>query len=431
MATALGFEKVSKRFIIHHQRPRSFQELTVGFFKRNNASREELWALRDVSFAVERGQTLGIIGPNGSGKSTMLKLITRILEPTSGKITANGKVSALIELGAGFHPDLTGRDNVFLNGSILGMGRREMQEKFEEIVEFTELGRFIDMPLKHYSSGMQMRLGFAIATSVDPDILLIDEVLAVGDEAFQRKCLRRIGDFRRRGKTIVFVSHGLDVVRELCSEVIWLDGGVVRARGGPDEVIAQYLRDIGEEVPLEPAVPTEEAERMAAVEEEVGQAVEEPPAEAAPQPASRWGSREVEITRVEFLNGRGNPCDTFRTGERMLARIQYQAHQRIERPVFGVAIDHSDGVQVNRPNTKTSDYEIDYIEREGSIDYVVDSLPPLEGEYEFSAAVYDYPCTRPYDHHERMYSFEIRQGRVKDAYGVFYIPCEWRLRPGN
>jgi len=431
MATALGFEKVSKRFIIHHERPRSFQELTVGFFKRNNASREELWALRDVSFAVERGQTLGIIGPNGSGKSTMLKLITRILEPTSGKITANGKVSALIELGAGFHPDLTGRDNVFLNGSILGMGRREMKQKFEEIVEFTELGRFIDMPLKHYSSGMQMRLGFAIATSVHPDILLIDEVLAVGDEAFQRKCLRRIGDFRRRGKTIVFVSHGLDVVRELCSEVIWLDGGVVRARGGADEVIAQYLRDIGEEASLEQAIQSEEAEQMAAVEEEVGQAVEEPPAEAAPQPPRRWGSREVEITRVEFLDGRGNPCDTFRTGERMLARIHYRARQRIERPVFGVAIHHSDGVHVNGPNTKASDYEIDYIEGEGSIDYVVESLPLLEGEYQFSAAVYDYSCTHPYDHHERMYSFEVRQGRVKDAYGVFYIPCEWRLRPGN
>jgi len=426
MATAVEFESVSKRFIIHHERPRSFQELAVSFFKRNNASWEELWALKDVSFAVEGGQTLGIIGPNGSGKSTLLKLITRILEPTSGRIAVNGKVSALIELGAGFHPDLTGRENVFLNGSLLGMSRKEMEEKFEEIVEFTELGRFIDMPLKHYSSGMQMRLGFAIATSVDPDILLIDEVLAVGDEAFQRKCLGKIAEFKRRGKTIVFVSHDLDAVRELCSEVIWLDGGVVRARGGPDEVIAQYLKDIGEEAPLELAIPTEEV-GQAAVEEAV-QPVEEPP-EAAPQPPSRWGSGEVEITRVEFLDGRGNPCHIFRTGERMLARIHYLAHRRIERPVFGVAIYRSDGVHVNGPNTRTSDYQIDYIEGEGSIDYIVDSLPLLEGEYQFSAAVYDYSCTHPYDHHERMYSFEVRRGWVKDAYGVFYIPCEWRLRP--
>ena len=424
MATAVEFENVSKRFIVHHERPRSFQELAVSFFKRNNASWEELWALRDISFAVERGRTLGIIGPNGSGKSTLLKLITRILEPTSGRVAVNGKVSALIELGAGFHPDLTGRENVFLNGSLLGMSRREMEEKFEEIVEFTELGRFIDMPLKHYSSGMQMRLGFAIATSVDPDILLIDEVLAVGDEAFQRKCMRKIAEFKRRGKTIVFVSHDLDAVRELCSEVIWLDGGVIRARGRPDEVIVQYLRDIGEEAPLEPAVPAEEVEP--AVEEETVQPVEEP-AEAASQPPSRWGSGEVEITKVEFLDGRGNPCHTFRTGERMLARIHYLAHRRIERPVFGVAIYRDDGVHVNGPNTKTSDYPIDYIEGEGSIDYVVDSLPLLEGEYQFSAAVYDYSCTHPYDHHERMYSFEVRRGRVKDAYGVFYIPCEWRL----
>ena len=426
MAAAVEFENVSKRFIVHHERPRSFQELAVSFFKRNNASWEELWALRDVSFAVERGETLGIIGPNGSGKSTLLKLITRILEPTSGRIVVNGKVSALIELGAGFHPDLTGRENVFLNGSLLGMSRREMEEKFEEIVEFTELGRFIDMPLKHYSSGMQMRLGFAIATSVDPDILLIDEVLAVGDEAFQRKCMRKIAEFKRRGKTIIFVSHDLDAVRELCSEVIWLDGGVIRARGRPDEVIVQYLRDIGEEAPLELAVSAEEVEP--AVEETV-QPVEEP-AEAASQPPSRWGSGEVEITKVEFLDGRGNPCHTFRTGERMLARIHYLAHRRIERPVFGVAIYRHDGVHVNGPNTKTSDYPIDYIEGEGSIDYVVDSLPLLEGEYQFSAAVYDYSCTHPYDHHERMYSFEVRRGRVKDAYGIFHIPCEWHLNRG-
>ena len=423
MATAVEFENVSKRFIVHHERPRSFQELAVSFFKRNNASWEELWALRDISFAVERGRTLGIIGPNGSGKSTLLKLITRILEPTSGRVVVNGKVSALIELGAGFHPDLTGRENVFLNGSLLGMSRKEMEEKFEEIVEFTELGRFIDMPLKHYSSGMQMRLGFAIATSVDPDILLIDEVLAVGDEAFQRKCMRKIAEFKRRGKTIIFVSHDLDAVRELCSEVIWLDGGVIRARGRPDEVIVQYLRDIGEEAPLELAVPAEGVEP--AVEETV-QPVEEQ-AEAASQPPSRWGSGEVEITRVEFLDGRGNPCHTFRTGERMLARIHYLAHRRIERPVFGVAIYRDDGVHVNGPNTKTSDYPIGYIEGEGSIDYVVDSLPLLEGEYQFSAAIYDYSCTHPYDHHERMYSFKVRRGQVKDAYGVFYIPCEWRL----
>ncbi len=424
MAAAIEFEDVSKRFIVHREKPRSFQELMVSFLKRNDTSREELWALRDVSFAVERGETLGIIGPNGSGKSTLLKLITRILEPTSGRITVDGKVSALIELGAGFHPDLTGRENIFLNGSILGMSRGEMEEKFEEIVKFAELERFIDMPLKHYSSGMQMRLGFAIATSMDPDILLIDEVLAVGDEAFQRKCLRRIADFKHRGKTIVFVSHDLGSVRRLCDRVIWLDEGVIRARGRPDEVIVQYLRDIGEEAPLKPAVPAEEV--GPAVEEETVQPIEEP-AGAASQPPSRWGSGEVEITRVEFLDERGNPCHTFRTGERMLARIHYLAHRRIERPVFGVAIYRSDGVHINGPNTKASNYEIDHIEGEGSIDYIVDSLPLLEGEYRFSAAIYDYSCTHPYDHHERMYSFEVRRGRVKDAYGVFYIPCRWRL----
>ncbi len=242
-SAAICFEKVSKRFILHHARPRSFQELVIGALWRSR-SREELWALKDVSFEVERGGMLGIIGPNGSGKSTALKLITRILEPTAGTISVNGKVSALIELGAGFHPDLTGRENVYLNGSILGLSQEEMDAKFKDIVAFAELERFINVPLKHYSSGMYMRLGFAIAINVEPDILLIDEVLAVGDESFQRKCLAKIEEFKAQGNTMVFVSHALENVRKLCDQAIWLERGEIKSRGCPDDVIYDYLDDL-------------------------------------------------------------------------------------------------------------------------------------------------------------------------------------------
>lgn len=245
MGAAVRLEHVSKRFILHHEKARSFQDALVNFFHRRNGSREEFWALKDVSFEVRRGEMLGIIGQNGSGKSTILKLITRILEPTAGRIAVDGKVSALIELGAGFHPDLTGRENIYLNGSILGLSRKEMNRKFDQIVAFSELERFIDTPVKHYSSGMYMRLGFSVAIHVEPDTLIIDEVLAVGDEAFQQKCLDKIEGFRRAGGTIVFVSHAMEQVERLCDRVVWLDQGQVREIGAPGAVIDAYAAGRG------------------------------------------------------------------------------------------------------------------------------------------------------------------------------------------
>ena len=247
----IKFSHVSKRFILHHERPRSFQEMVVNLFGLRNPSRrgvamprpakEEFWALRDVNFSIYAGEAVGIIGENGSGKSTSLKLVSKILEPTSGSVSVRGKVSALLELGTGFHPDLTGRENIFLNGSLLGISRKEMTKRYGNIVDFSELSEFIDTPIKHYSSGMVMRLAFGVAINVDPDILLTDEVLAVGDEAFQRKCLDYVAELRRGGVTIVFVSHALDAVRSLCKRAIWLDHGRVVADGPSGEVIDRYL----------------------------------------------------------------------------------------------------------------------------------------------------------------------------------------------
>lgn len=251
---AVHFQHVSKRFILHHERNRSFQEVMVNLFRRNG-SREEFWALRDVSFAVEVGETLGIIGENGSGKSTTLKLISGVLVPTEGKVTVDGKVSALLELGAGFHPDLIGRENIFLNGSILGFSHREMNAKLDSIVEFSELGSFIDVPLKHYSAGMYMRLGFAIAIHVDFDILLIDEVLTVGDESFQKKCLNEITHFKRRGRTIIFVSHDLNAVEAICDRVLLLNKGRIESEGEGREVITAYLNMLKVKTHVRPPAP--------------------------------------------------------------------------------------------------------------------------------------------------------------------------------
>lgn len=397
---AIRFENVSKKFVIHHERPRSFQEVAVGLF-RNNSSREELWAVRDVSFTVARGEALGLIGPNGSGKSTILKLISRILEPTEGNIEVSGQLSALLELGTGFHPELTGRDNIYLNGSILGLSRREMNAHFDDIVRFAELERFIDIPVKHYSSGMAMRLGFAVAIHVEPDVLLVDEVLAVGDKSFQIKCLDKISELRSRNVTIVFVSHNLDEVRGLCDRVLWLENGEIRQLGSPEQVIDLYRS----------SVTAKEEDRLAA--------------QHGAGAGDRWGSGEVEIIDVRFRDASGRERHVFRTGEPMMACIRYRAHRRVDKPVFGVAIHRNDGLHVNGPNTKLAGYPIDYVEGEGEIHYVIETLPLLEGTYQFSATCYDDACLHPYDHHHRMYTFRVQRGEVKEELGTFYIPSRW------
>ena len=242
MTPIVELAHVSKRYRLSHEKARSLQEVWLGFFKGKRSGKvEEFWALRNVSLQIKSGESVALIGPNGAGKSTALKIIARIIDPTQGMVRVQGRMSALIELGAGFHSDLTGRENVFLNGSILGFSREEMQGRFDEIVDFAELEQFIDTELKRWSTGMVMRLGFAIATSVNPDILITDEILAVGDESFQHKCLRRIKTFREEGGTILFVSHDMHAVRDLCERSVWLDHGVVQMDGPTQEVVAGYL----------------------------------------------------------------------------------------------------------------------------------------------------------------------------------------------
>lgn len=405
----IEFENVSKRFTLHREKRNSFQERLVGLF-RPRGEGEMFWALRDVSFAIGPGETLGLIGHNGSGKSTTLKLISRILEPTSGAVRVRGRVSALLELGSGFHPDLTGRDNIYLNGSLLGFNRADMHRRVDEIIDFAELGPFIDTPVKHYSSGMYMRLGFAIATAVDPDILITDEVLAVGDEAFQRKCMERIYQHRQQGRTILFVSHSLDAVRNLCTSAVWLDHGELKAAGDTVSTIDAYLKQ---------ANAKEEA-RLIRVQAAQDQAdgVEEPRAAVF---------RDIEITGVDLLDAAGRMVPVVETGEAMTIRIHYQANRPVTDPVFGLAIHHVNGFHINGPNTRFGGLDTGTLRGAGYIDYTIDELPLLAGDYQITAGVFDSTITHGFDLHDRRYRMVVRTSQIAERWGSVYIPGHWRI----
>jgi ABC-type polysaccharide/polyol phosphate transport system ATPase subunit len=417
--SAIRFDGVSKEFTLRHERSRSFQELFLNMLRlKRTSNREKFWVLRDVSFEIKPGEMVGIVGDNGAGKSTLLKLISRIIEPTSGHIEVNGRVSALLELGAGFHPDLTGRENIYLNGSILGFSRAEMDHIYDDILEFSELERFIDVPVKHYSSGMYMRLGFSIAIHVRPDILLVDEILAVGDQAFQLRCLDKINEMRRRGITIVLVTHDLDTVREMCDRAIWLDDGLIQAEGPVTHVLEEYMARVRAE--------DDEALHKAEAGLQDGAAEDDEDDESA----WRWGSREGEIVGVQFLDDQGQERRTFQTGERFAVRLHFSVPQRIDRPQFGLALYHANGFHINGPNTVFSGLEIEAVEGQGYVDYVIECLPLLEGTYLVSASLYNYEGSHAYDHHHQAYTFRVRPSAlVREKFGAVLIPSVWQLGP--
>lgn len=418
---AIVFDHISKRFKMHHERHVGFGQRIAGLLRRRPSLDDDtFWALRDVSFTMQPGETIGLIGHNGSGKSTTMKLITRILEPTSGTVAVNGRISALLELGSGFHPDLSGRENIYLNGSLLGQSHADMRRKMDEIIDFSEIEPFIDTPVKHYSSGMYMRLAFAIAISVDPDILLTDEVLAVGDDAFQRKCIDRIYQFKQDGRTILFVSHALGVVQNLCNRVLWFDHGILKEDGDPLAVIDCYLKASNE---LNRKRLEQERQRVAAQHGGTADSGESDP--------DRWGTREVELVRVDLLDRSGAESAVFETGGTLTARLYYRARQRIEQPVFGIGIHHQNNIHISGPNTRFSNYPIDAVEGDGFVDYTITDLPLMEGEYRLSAVVYDYSMSHPYDHHEKKYPFYVHATTVKERYGLFTIPCTWHWQPGG
>jgi lipopolysaccharide transport system ATP-binding protein len=413
--TVIDFNAVSKSFVLQHN-ARSIQERVTGIFGPRQPP-ELFWAVRDVNFQVLRGQSLGLVGHNGAGKSTILKLITRILEPTSGTVYTKGRIAALLELGSGFHPDLSGRENVFLYGSLMGLTRREMAAKLDEIVAFADIGPFIDTEIKHYSSGMYTRLAFAAATAVDPDILITDEVLAVGDEAFQRKCMDRIYGFRKAGKTIIFVSHALEIVRTLCDVAVWLDHGEMQAKGPASDVIDAYLRHVNRN----------EQERLA---EERARKIEQADAETEAAPPVeenpfRVGSREIEITKIELLDAHEHEQVVFETNAPLIIRMHYTAHEPIRRPVFGVGLHHENNFWLCGPNSHVGGLTLPLVEGDGYIDYRITALPLLAGRYQLSVSIYDEYLMHPYDAHDRLYRLVVHNNDGAARFGVFDLPGQW------
>ncbi|MEO6061826.1 MAG: ABC transporter ATP-binding protein [Thermoflexales bacterium] len=414
MSNAIEFEKVSKRFRMDRSRPRSFQEALVAAFRRTPVvpGEHEFWALKDVSFEVPRGATVGLIGPNGSGKSTSLNLIARIFEATSGAVRVDGRVTALLELGAGFHPELSGRDNIHLNGALMGLSRREISRKVEAIIDFSEVSSFIDVPVKLYSSGMYVRLGFSAAVHLDPDILLVDEVLAVGDAAFQHKCMTRIGELRRSGVTILLVSHDLGTVQALCERAVWFDHGLVRQVGNSTDVAMAYLNRVAEDEAAKSGDP-------------------QSPARTLDAGSRRWGTGEVEITDVEFLDASGAVRRVFLTGAEMNIRIRYRAAKRVLDPIFGMAIHSQQGAHICGPNTMFSGAPIEFVEGDGTVTYRIEQLPLLEGGYVVTVASHNREDSKMYAYHDRLYPFQVYPGATRERYGLVTMGGAWAMRPDD
>jgi ABC-type polysaccharide/polyol phosphate transport system ATPase subunit len=431
---AVDVTKVYRRYAHKRQFATLKSALLSRSLIRDLRPEETFHALRGVSFSVPKGATYGIVGRNGSGKSTMLKCVAGITKPTSGRVTVDGRVSALIELGAGFHPEISGRENVFINGIMLGLSKREITRRFDEIVEFAELEEFIDAPVKTYSSGMYMRLGFAVAIHVDPDVLLVDEVLAVGDEGFTHKCLDKFADFRRRGKTILLVTHALGLVERFCDEALWIDEGRNRAAGDPRRVIGAYITDVerGEEATLSAAdAKAREAADAAAPEAEAlpdhPVATGDAPEDMFRATEGRWGSREIEITSVAFLGADGLSGHVFHCGEPVTIVLQVRAREPVTDFVFGIGIFNAEGVCCYGTNTDLEEYVSQRLDGEGEVRFHVDSLDLVEGTYKIDVAVHRLNGL-PYDYHRLLYTFRVKS-RTKDV-GIFRPPHRWEFSAG-
>jgi len=357
---------------------------------RDDLTEKEFWAVHDVSFEVGAGEALGIIGPNGAGKSTILKLLCRILRPTRGACEVRGRAGALIEVAAGFHPDLTGRENVFLQGAIMGMKRAEIARKFDEIVQFAGVGEFIDTPVKRYSSGMNARLGFAIAAHLDPDVLLIDEVLSVGDAAFQDRCVARMRELIARGIPIVFISHNLPAILELCSRAIVVDHGTVKFDGSPAAAIQEYQL-----VPWTTAAGTNTAVSVA----------------------------PIRIARTELLNHRDESSAVFQTGGALRVRVKYEAPEPVRSASITIDIHRGDGVYCAGVNSLMDKYDLGILSGTGHVDLMIPRLNLLPGCYLISVGILDNTVGRTYDLHNRAYPFSIMSDR-RDL-GVIYLEREW------
>ncbi|MBA7468437.1 Vitamin B12 import ATP-binding protein BtuD [subsurface metagenome] len=390
---AIDIKSVSKIYRIRHEKIPSLKQTIL---KLKRTTYEEFLALDNVSFSVKHGETFGMIGPNGSGKSTLLKLIARILRPTSGEVRVNGSLSALLELGAGFHPDLTGRENIYINATILGMKKKEIDRKLNDIIEFSELERFIDTPVKNYSSGMYMRLGFSVAINVNPDILLVDEVLAVGDQAFQAKCYKVIYDFMKRGKTIIIVSHDLGTISDLCSKVVFLKDGEIKDIGKPLVVVAKYRAYI-EELDKKRIIEQQRTERkkiFKTVIEDKRKVVEGEDISRLSNLSidgeiiNRFGSGDAEIKSIKLLDGKNKQIDFCKYGDDVKIVCEILFKETVKGPIFGIMITDPKNNTVYGTNTRLNNMKTGLFKK-GDLAKIIykQKVNLIGGEYYITLAV--------------------------------------------
>jgi ABC-2 type transport system ATP-binding protein/lipopolysaccharide transport system ATP-binding protein len=402
MTSPILVEDLSKKFMLQRNRPSSIKEM---FTRRFRSNAEEFWALRDVNLEIPAGSMYAFIGHNGSGKSTLLRLIAGIYRPTTGSVRADGRISALLELGAGFHPDLTGRENIQLNAAILGLPKSDIARFFDDIVDFAGIGEFVDMPIKHYSSGMTVRLGFAVAVHLRPEILIIDEVIAVGDEEFQRRCFDYLYELRQQGVTIVVVSHSLELIRSLADQAAWFDHGRVMAEGKVSGVVEAYLANVNET----------ESEREGWDDETVEHIV------------GRTGSGKVRITRVEMLDVDGATIPYAIHGDPTTVRLHYRTTEPIEDALFGLTVYHENGTLVTGTSTHLDSLRTGRIDGTGHVDYALGRMNLTPGRFHFGIAIQDRNAQHHFDLAERHTAFAVRLGSSAAARGLVDLAGAWHL----
>ncbi|MCJ7833776.1 ABC transporter ATP-binding protein [Cuneatibacter sp. NSJ-177] len=399
---------VTKKFKVYYDKGSQLKERLL-FRSRNRY--EERWVLNGISFKVKQGEAIGLVGHNGCGKSTTLKLLTKIIYPDSGTIEMKGRVSSLLELGAGFHPDMSGRENIYTNASIFGLTKKEIDERMEDIIAFSELEEFLDNPVRTYSSGMYMRLAFSVAINVDADILLIDEILAVGDANFQAKCFDKLMEIKKQGTTIVIVSHALNQIEQICDRSIWIQDGKILAEGSPRDVHPQYLEFMG-------------ALRQEVADKEKGRQEAKEKVQESEKERKRWGNRFAEITEVTLKNESGEPQSVFSTGESFWIELKYTVHQTVEDAVFGFGIFRNDGVQCYGTNTRIDQTPEFDLTESGSARYHLEHINFLPGKYLIDVTI-ELGDGIPVDYYREVATLEV-YSVVRDA-GVARIPHQWEF----
>lgn len=425
-SVVISIENVSKAFKIYHDKPLTLKEKIL---KLRSNDYSDFFAVKDVSLDIKKGETVALIGHNGCGKSTLLKLITKILYPDSGKITVDGRISSLIELGAGFHPDFTGRENIYTNAAIFGLSRKEIEEKLGEIISFSELGDFIDNPVRTYSSGMYMRLAFSVAINVDPEILLIDEILSVGDENFQKKCFDKIDSFKKNGATIVIVTHDLGTVEKICDRVIWLDKGQIIKQGQPDKIINLYQQHMNEKF-VEQRQTEFDSNEDIKKEQDITNKTGLNESESEPQFSEdiRWGSKEVEIIDARIINHSGETTNVIMGGNPFTIEIDYKVNSPQKKYIFGMGFYNSDNVLIYGNNTEIDKIKLENINPTGTVEFINDKCNLLSGRYRLNVAVVD-GSHRALDFIKYYMDFTVVSS--DRSVGVFSVDHKWLINKTN